>query len=263
MSEPPARDESVSRHDAWSDLRRYTQARIALGRVGASLKTSAVLDFSLAHARARDAVHAALQTEELRSALERAGFATLLATSQATDRAEYLRRPDLGRRLHPDCVAGLTPGEAVPPHRLTMVIGDGLSALAAARHALPLLLALRPQLDDWALDAVVIATQARVALADPIGELRGAEAAVILLGERPGLSAPDSLGVYLLYAPRPGRTDAERNCISNVRQQGLPYAEAAHKLHYLLAQARLAGRSGLAIKDGSRIPSQLPGTTAQ
>jgi len=259
MTEQPPHDDLANREDGWTELRRYTQARIALGRVGASLPTAEVLRFSMAHARARDAVHTALDAQAIQSALQAAGFATLFARSQAADRAEYLRRPDLGRRLHPDCIAGLTPGGPAPPQRLTVVVADGLSALAATRHALPLLRELRPRLADWSLDAVVVATQARVALADAIGNLRGAEAAVILLGERPGLSAPDSLGIYLLYAPRPGRSDAERNCISNVRQHGLSYAEAAHCLHSLLGQARRAGRSGIAIKPGSDPYPPLPG----
>ena len=237
--------------DSWAELRRYTQARIALGRIGASLPTSAVLEFSMAHARARDAVHRSLETDELSLRFEEEGFPTIRAWSQATSRAEYLRRPDLGRRLHPDCRASLVVIEPAPPRRLAVVVADGLSSLAPARHALPLLLELRARVVDWTLDVVVIATQARVALADEIGELRGAEAAVILLGERPGLSAIDSLGIYLLYAPHRGRTDAERNCISNVRSEGLGYPEAAYRLHYLLNQSRLVGRSGLSVKDSS------------
>ncbi len=263
MSEHPVRDGVTSSDDGWTDLRRYTQAHIALGRVGASLPTSEVLSFSMAHARARDAVQAALDVPAIRDVLEHAGFPALPAKSQASDRAEYLRRPDLGRRLDPHCMEALKPVGLIPPHRLTVVVADGLSALAVTRHALPLLMELRPRLADWSLDTVIVATQARVALADAIGELRGAEAAVILLGERPGLSAPDSLGAYLLYAPRPGRTDAERNCISNIRGQGLSYAEAAHKLQFLLGQARQAGRGGLAIKDSSSGQAGLPGPLDQ
>lgn len=201
--------------------------------------------------RARDAVHLPLDTDALSRRIEEAGFQTLRAWSRAADRGEYLRRPDLGRRPSPGCLAGLAPADPVPPHRLTLVVADGLSSRAAANHALPLLTVLRDKLRDWSLDAVVIATQARVALADEIGELRRAEAVVILLGERPGLSSPDSLGIYITYAPRFGRTDAERNCISNVRLGGLSYSEAAYKLQYLLHHARLAGRSGIAVKDAS------------
>ena len=237
--------------DPWIALRRYTGARIALGRVGASLMTDQVLAFSMAHARARDAVHLALDTGRMAASLEAAGFQTLRAASRATDRAAYLKRPDLGRALAPECRPPLAVSGKAPRNRLTVVVADGLSALATIEHALPLLLALRTRLTTWELDAVVIATQARVALADEIGELRGAEAVVILLGERPGLSSPDSLGIYMTYAPRQGRSDSERNCISNVRAAGLSYAEAAYKLHYLLEQARLGGRSGITVKDSS------------
>jgi ethanolamine ammonia-lyase small subunit len=248
-------EDELAIQDNWQALRKYTSARIALGRVGSSLPTAEVLGFSMAHARARDAVHLPLDADALAAALEQAGFPTLRARSLAANRSEYLRRPDLGRRLHTDCRAALTPSEPPPAHRLTVVVGDGLSALAPTRHALPLLVAVREQITrltfNWEMDAVIIASQARVALSDEIGELRGAEAAVILLGERPGLSSPDSLGVYMTYAPRPGRTDAERNCLSNVRREGLSYAEAAYKLIYLLDQARLRGASGVAIKDSS------------
>jgi ethanolamine ammonia-lyase small subunit len=242
--------------DPWIALRRYTDARIALGRVGASLMTDQVLAFSMAHARARDAVHLALDTGRMAASLEAAGFQTLRAASRATDRAAYLKRPDHGRALAPECRPPLAISGTAPRNRLTVVVADGLSALATIEHALPLLLALRARLTTWELDAVVIATQARVALADEIGELRGAEAVVILLGERPGLSSPDSLGMYMTYAPRQGRSDSERNCISNVRAAGLSYAEAAYKLHYLLEQARLGGRSGITVKDSSAWDAQ-------
>jgi ethanolamine ammonia-lyase small subunit len=248
-------EDELAIQDNWQALRQYTPARIALGRVGSSLPTAEVLGFSMAHARARDAVHLPFDADALSAALEQAGFLTLRAHSRAGSRSEYLRRPDLGRRLHADCRAALTPSEPPPAHRLTVIVGDGLSALAPTRHAQPLLEAVREQIArlalDWQMDTVIIASQARVALSDEIGELRGAEAAVIVLGERPGLSSPDSLGVYMTYAPRPGRTDAERNCLSNVRREGLSYAEAAYKLIYLLDQARLRGASGVAIKDSS------------
>ena len=237
--------------DPWAGLRRHTPARIALGRVGASLPSAEVLSFAMAHARARDAVHHVLDTVALATSLEQAGFSTLQVRSQATSRTEYLSRPDLGRRLALASRSGIMHTEESPRRRLTVVVADGLSSLAPERHALPLLAALRTRLVGWSLDAVIVATQARVALADEIGELRGAEAVVILLGERPGLSSPDSLGAYLTYAPRRGRLDADRNCISNVREGGLGYAEAAHTLAYLLGQSRAAGRSGIAVKDSS------------
>jgi ethanolamine ammonia-lyase small subunit len=227
----------------------------------------------MAHARARDAVHLPFNADALEASLQASGFTTVRVRSQAAGRSEYLRRPDLGRRLHPGCRALLRPPGPVPApvslpshgpaHRLTVVIGDGLSSLAPSRHALPLLLELRAQLDRpgspaWLLDSVVIASEARVALADEVGELRGAEAVAMLLGERPGLSSPDSLGVYLTYAPRRGRSDAERNCLSNVRAGGLSYAEAAYKLLFLLDRARSAGQSGVAIKDDSDWPASQP-----
>jgi ethanolamine ammonia-lyase small subunit len=148
----------------------------------------------------------------------------------------------------PECGEALRVRDKVD-RRLTVVVADGLSAVAAEHHALPLLIELRDRVTDWSLDAVIVATQARVALADEIGELRKSEAVAILIGERPGLSSPDSLGTYMTYAPRSGRTDAERNCISNIRPGGLSYAEAAYRLNYLLEQARLQGESGLAVKD--------------
>ncbi len=241
--------------DPWTALRRYTPARIALGRVGASLPTAEVLAFSMAHACARDAVHLPFNAEALALSFEQAGFPTLHVRSLADGRAEYLRRPDLGRTLHRDCLAAIATTEPATPHRLTVVVGDGLSSLAPTRHALSLMVELRAYLERlspfWALDSVVIASQARVALADEVGELRRAEATVILLGERPGLSSPDSLGIYITYAPRRGRSDAERNCLSNIRREGMSYTEASYKLIYLLDQARLAGTSGVAIKDTS------------
>jgi len=202
----------------------------------------------MAHARARDAVQIPLDTSALKRQLQEAGFATLYAHSRAADRSEYLRRPDLGRQLALECVEAMRAREPVD-RRLTVVVADGLSAVAAARHATSLLTELRDRLTGWSLDAVVIATQARVALADEVGELRGSEALAILIGERPGLSSPDSLGIYMTYAPRRGRTDAERNCISNVRPGGLSYSEAAFRLRYLLEQARLQGQSGIGVKD--------------
>lgn len=233
---------------AWIALRRYTDARIALGRVGASLPTREVLNFDMAHSRARDAVQIPLDTPALERQLHAAGFATLHVHSRAADRSEYLRRPDLGRQLAPECVEALrTPARA--DRRLTVVVADGLSAFAAVRHTTPLLTELRDRLKGWSLDAVIIATQARVALADEVGELRGSEAMAILIGERPGLSSPDSLGIYMTYAPRRGRTDAERNCISNIRPGGLSYGETAFRLQYLLEQARFQGKSGIAVKD--------------
>jgi ethanolamine ammonia-lyase small subunit len=241
---------SLTNPDPWRTLARFTPARIGLGRVGSSLPTEAMLDFSMAHAWTRDAIYTALQTEELARELESAGFLTCRAWSRAKDRVEYLHRPDLGRRLSADCIDNLHP-HADSSKRLSVVIADGLSSLAPSQHALPLLKCMLPQLIEWEMDDVVIATQARVALGDEIGALRGAEAVVILIGERPGLNAADSLGAYLTYKPHIGRTDAERNCISNIRPAGLSYERAAHKLIYLLHEARVLGSTGVQLKDDS------------
>jgi len=240
--------------DPWTALRAYTPARLALGRAGASQPTAVQLAFGAAHARARDAVHAALDVAAVDAALRDAGFATLHARSRAADRPTYLRRPDLGRRLDDASRARLAAAAAGPAPELLFVVADGLSALAAMRHAPPLLSAARERLAGWRIGPVVVAEQARVALGDDCGEALGARAVAILLGERPGLSSPDSLGVYLTWAPRVGRTDAERNCISNVRPEGLPYGAAAATLAGLLEGARRLGATGIALKDESGGP---------
>lgn len=237
--------------DPWFALRRHTGARIALGRSGDSLPTRALLEFGLAHALARDAVHLPLDAAALGVALDAAGLAHLAVHSQATDRTTYLRRPDLGRQLTASSLLLLEKAAPAAAPDLAFVIADGLSSLAVARHALPLLQTCRELLRDWTMTPVVIAEQARVALGDAIGEALGAATVVVLIGERPGLSSPDSLGIYLTHRPRPGLTDADRNCISNVRPEGLPYEAAARKLAYLLDGARRLGRSGLALKDDS------------
>lgn len=246
--------------DPWAALRRHTRARIALGRSGDSLPTSALLDFGLAHALARDAVHLPLDGAALAAALAAAGLPHVAVLSQAAERSLYLRRPDLGRQLAPASRAALekAASEAAAAPDLAFVIADGLSSLAVARHALPLLLACRERLPGWSVAPVVIAEQARVALGDAIGAALNAGTVVVLIGERPGLSSPDSLGIYLTHHPRPGLTDADRNCISNVRPEGLPYDIAAGKLAYLLDGARRLGRSGIALKDDSGLAA-LPG----
>ncbi|MBV8260719.1 MAG: ethanolamine ammonia-lyase subunit EutC [Paraburkholderia sp.] len=239
----------------WGGLKAFTNARIALGRAGNGLPTAPLLAFNLSHAQARDAVHQPLDAEALRRTLEAEGFATLGVESAAPDRQHYLRRPDLGRRLSEVSRTALAEAAAASPGgeppEVVFVIGDGLSALAAAKQALPLLLAVRERLADWRIGPVVVARQARVALGDEIGELLGAKLVAMLIGERPGLSSPDSLGVYLTYAPKVGCHDAQRNCISNVRPEGLPYKAAAHKLHYLLTHARRLSLTGVGLKDDS------------
>ncbi|MFS8933817.1 ethanolamine ammonia-lyase subunit EutC [Cupriavidus taiwanensis] len=238
--------------DPWQRLRRFTRARIALGRTGHSQPTDAVLAFGLAHAQARDAVHLALEVGTVTAALDAAGLPHVAVHSAAPDREHYLRRPDLGRRLDEASRKRLDAARPQQAPDVVFVIADGLSALATQRHALPLLQAARQRLPQgWQIGPVVVAEQSRVALGDEIGERLGARQVVMLIGERPGLSSPDSLGIYLTHAPRVGRTDAERNCISNVRPEGLSYAQAAERLVFLLCGAAALGRSGVDLKDDS------------
>lgn len=253
----------VTTSDPWTALRAHTAARIALGRSGVSLPTAELLRFDLAHAQARDAVHLAFEVEPLRDALTARGFETLTLESAAPDRATYLHRPDLGRRLSERSSALLAGCEAEPCDVLC-VVGDGLSALAVHRHAVALLIELRPRLEasGLRLGPVVLARQARVALGDPIGAALQARCVAMLVGERPGLSSPDSLGAYLTWEPRPGRSDAERNCVSNIRPQGLALAEAAHKIAWLIVAARRLGATGVRLKDESDSPSLAPPAAA-
>ncbi len=235
----------------WQDWRRATPARLALGRAGAGMPTDETLRFGWAHAMARDAIHAALDTDALATELEAQGWPVRRVRSQAEDRGTYLRRPDLGRRLDARDADALR-ADAGKGCDLVLVIGDGLSSLAVSRHAAALLAALRPHLPaGWKLAPLVIATQARVALADDVGEALNARLSAILIGERPGLSSPDSLGIYLTHDPRRGRHDAQRNCISNVRPQGLGYDAAAFRLGWLLREALRRGLSGVSLKDES------------
>lgn len=237
--------------DPWARLRSLTRARIALGRTGISLPTDEVLRFGYAHAQARDAVHVPLDTGSLAGSLNAAGFDTLQVHSAAPDRATYLLRPDLGRKLDSASIAAL----AQYPDKgwdLLAVVGDGLSSMAVSRHALPVLERLRAALPaHWRLGPVVIASQARVALGDPIGEALQARMVAVLIGERPGLSSPDSLGIYLTYAPQTGRQDSERNCISNIRPEGLDYGEAARKTVWLANEGMRRGLTGVDLKDQS------------
>ena len=242
----------------WQALRRFTAARIALGRAGTSLPTDAHLAFQLAHARARDAVHLPFDAAAVAAAIEARGLATLCLHSAAGDRHTYLQRPDLGRRLD---AASRTRLQALPAGcDLAFVVADGLSALAVHQHAAALVAAtcmrLAPQ--GWRLGPVVLVHHGRVAIGDEIGELLGAGLVAVLIGERPGLSSPDSLGVYLTGSPRVGLTDANRNCISNIRPAGLGIEAAADKLVYLLTQARARGLTGVGLKDEAGAAA-LPG----
>jgi ethanolamine ammonia-lyase small subunit len=220
-------------------LRQFTPARVALGRAGNSLPTRELLDFQLAHARARDAVYCPLDTGSF-------AFESIRLESAARNRAEYLRRPDLGRRLSERSRQELA--SITGPFDVVFVVADGLSALAVHRHASNLLAAILPMLHEWKIAPIVVVEQGRVAVADEIGALVNAALSVILIGERPGLSCADSLGVYMTWSPRPGRTDAERNCISNIHGAGLSPGAAANLLFMLMSQARARQVSGISLR---------------
>ncbi len=245
--------------DPWAQLKKFTRARIALGRVGSSLPTREVLDFGLAHAMARDAVHLALDVAALAADIQAQGFSTIQVHSLAPDRANYLLRPDWGRRLNDHSQQDLAnlcnlKKQNTAPIDFLIVVGDGLSSLAVSRHVPPLLAEIRQHLPaDWQIGPVVIASQARVAIADEIGQALNARMVAMLIGERPGLSSPDSLGIYLTYAPKLGLSDADRNCISNVRPEGLQYAAAAKKLLWLAKESMRLSVSGVALKDESDV----------
>jgi len=255
--------------DPWAQLKKFTRARIALGRVGSSLPTREVLDFGLAHAMARDAVHLALDVDALETAIQAQGFSTIRVHSRAPDRANYLLRPDWGRRLDDNSLMDLTGISSLKksnakPIDLLIVVADGLSSLAVSRHVLPMLAEIRQLLPaDWQLGPVVIASQARVAIGDEIGQALNARMVAMLIGERPGLSSPDSLGIYLTYQPTLGLSDADRNCISNVRPEGLQYAAAAKKLLWLAGQAIRLKLSGVALKDESDVQEIAQPSTAE
>ena len=262
---------------AWHPLRRFTPARIALGRAGGSMPTGALLEFRLAHARARDALLRPLDEEKLAADLaDASGLEVLRLASAARDLDEFLLRPDLGRRLHDASVAfleartrpvtsglenpgsqedgsssplGNPPGQDKPD--LVICVSEGLSTLAAETHAASVVAALVPDLraDGWSLAPVCLVRRGRVAIEDHIGGLLGARLALMLLGERPGLISPDSLGAYLVHSPRRGNTDAARNCVSNISALGLTPEQAAGKLRWLLTEARRRSISGVELKD--------------
>ncbi|WP_202370604.1 ethanolamine ammonia-lyase subunit EutC [Pseudomonas sp. MWU318] len=252
MEKPP-----VDPQNPWLELRRLTPARIALGRTGTSLPTSAQLDFQFAHAQARDAVHLPFDHAGLSAQLSERGRDSLLLHSAATDRNSYLQRPDLGRKLSDASAQTLRDYASAHPggFDLAIVVADGLSALAVHRHTLPFLTRLEEQMsaDGWSLAPVVLVEQGRVAIGDEIGQLLGAKMVVMLIGERPGLSSPDSLGLYFTYNPKVGLTDAYRNCISNVRLEGLSYGMAAHRLLYLMREACRRQLSGVNLKDEAQV----------
>jgi ethanolamine ammonia-lyase small subunit len=239
-----------------SHLRALTPARVALGRTGVSLQTRDLLDFQRAHAQARDAVHARLEAAPLAAHLaELCKCPILRLHSAAVDRATYLQRPDLGRRLGETSRALLlnSAGAEDASCNLALIVADGLSALAVERHVLPLLKELLLRLDRWTLAPICVVEQGRVAIGDEIGSALSAQISLVLIGERPGLSSPDSLGAYITWDPRPGRTDAERNCISNIRAEGLGYTQAAAQLSFYLTEARRRQLTGVALKEEDRL----------
>jgi ethanolamine ammonia-lyase small subunit len=241
-------------NDPWPTLRQFTAARIGLPRSGASLATAPLLELRLAHARARDAVHEQLDAAHLVRELETLGLPVLTLASAAEDRQHYLMRPDLGRRLDERCSAQLAPHAA--DYDVVFVIADGLSARAVATHTQPVLAQTLPRLreSNWRIAPLTVVHHGRVAIGDVIAMTLRARIAVVLIGERPGLSSPDSMGAYLTWQPTPHTTDADRNCISNIRPEGLGYADAAFKLAHLLGAMRARRLSGVALKDdGDRL----------
>jgi ethanolamine ammonia-lyase small subunit len=237
--------------DIWTGLRRLTAARIGLRRAGASLATRDMLDFQLAHARARDAVHTRFDDAKLADDLSGLGVPVIRIASAAVDRQTYLMRPDLGRRLAVGAEAALAPHRG--DYDVGFVIADGLSACAVQLHAEPVLSRTIPALrtEGWKIAPLVIVRHGRVAAGDAVAAALGARCVVVLIGERPGLSAPDSMSIYLTWQPGAQTTDAERNCISNIRPEGIGYDSAAAKLAHLLRAMRARGLSGVALKDDS------------
>ena len=256
MSNDVAPSPSACIPQPWDTLRRFTDARIALGRAGHSLPTAAHLQFQLAHAQARDAVHVPLDTDRLIQGLQAQSFETLKLHSAAPNRLVYLQRPDLGRRLDESACRTLQAQREqdryAPAPDVCLVVADGLSALAIHSHAIEFLQCVLPQLQrdahPWQIAPVCVVEQGRVAIGEDIGERLAAQLVVVLIGERPGLSSPDSMGIYLTWAPRVGCTDAQRNCISNVRGAGLAPQAAALQLHQLMSQARSLKLTGVGLK---------------
>jgi ethanolamine ammonia-lyase small subunit len=249
--------------DIWAGLRRLTAARIGLARSGASLATGPLLDFKLAHARARDAVREPLDQARLVADLKGLRVPVRTVASAAGDRQTYLMRPDLGRRLESEAAAALA--KDAGQYDAAIVVCDGLSARAVQMHAAPVLAELLPMLRKQAVKIapLVVVSHGRVAIGDTIATLLGADCAAVLIGERPGLTAPDSMGAYLTWQPSPQTTDADRNCVSNIRPDGIGYAEAAAKRAYLIGAIRGRRLSGVQLKDDfDRLLSPSPARTS-
>ncbi|MFT4818196.1 MAG: ethanolamine ammonia-lyase small subunit [Marinobacter psychrophilus] len=258
VMDKPTTDNQNRNQSPWRQLRNLTSARIALGRAGTSMPTAAQLEFQYAHAQARDAVHLPFDHAGLSAQLAEHGRDSLLLHSAASDRHSYLQRPDLGRRLNDESAQLLNQHRADNPVGcdLAIVVADGLSALAVHRNAMPMLKHIEEQAlaEGWNLSPVALVSQGRVAVADEVAERLGARMVVVLIGERPGLSSPDSLGLYFTYAPKVGLTDAYRNCISNIRLEGLSYPMACHRLFYLMREACRRQLSGVNLKDDAEEP---------
>lgn len=251
---PDPRPKRTPDDDAlWVELRRLTPARIGLRRTGASLATGPLLDLQLAYARARDAVHEPLDEQRLVAELGTLGLPVLSVASACKDRHQYLLRPDVGRRLASGAETTLSQHTDSNGYDVALVVADGLSARAIQVHAPPVLVGIVPALraEGWRIAPLVVVRQGRVAVGDVIASTLRANCAVVLIGERPGLSAPDSMGAYLTWQPGAHTTDANRNCISNIRQGGIGYTDAAFKLAYLIRAMRSRRTSGVHLKDDS------------
>jgi ethanolamine ammonia-lyase small subunit len=261
MSDDLVKDSAPAEPEFALDLKQYTPARVSLGQAGPAIPTREQLRFQLDHARARDAVHAHLDVAELQRKLRQRGMDSVALRSvavQAGDRRIYLRRPDLGRTLDAKSADELKArATGVTQPDVVFVVADGLSALAVERHAIALLDEIRAGLGATVSVAPVsVVSDGRVAIGDEIGLLLGAKLVVVLIGERPGLSSPDSLGVYITWGPKPGRTDAERNCISNIRTEGLSYSDAAQRILYYMREAQRLGKTGVMLKERPGIPGK-------
>lgn len=246
------------REDAWEKLKQFTDARIALGRTGCSIPTHAMLEFQLAHAQARDAVYQQLNVEQLAEQLKLIGLESQFVTSQAEDKKEYLKRPDLGRLLNQESVAKLKEYQIqqTDHYDVCIVVGDGLSALAIEENAFKMIEALKSEITklDLKLAPIVIASGSRVALGDQVAEILNCKMLIMMIGERPGLSSPDSMGIYYTYAAKTGSLDSQRNCISNIRPAGLSVYIATQRLVSLMTKSNTLGYSGVNLKDEHEVP---------
>ncbi len=267
----PIKQELIHR-DPWEKLRQFTNARIGIGRVGTSIPTEELLRFQLSHAQAIDAVHTPLDIKKLCEQFEtvpalRPYLPAQILRSEVQDRMEYLQRPDLGRRLNESSIYQLQQLREHQPFDVVFVIADGLSSCAIANHAKPFLDILINSLNedsqkDWNVGPICVVEQGRVAVGDDACETLNAKIVVLLVGERPGLSSPDSMGLYLTWNAKRGIEESLRNCISNIRPEGLSYNIAAHKCMYLLTESYKKQLSGIGLKDRSD-DIQVEGTSSQ